>query len=373
LKRANVVDAGGQGLCLFFEGMLSVFSGNEIIDPGDSAPSSEGQNHIGDDAFRLAASAYDNDTTYTYCTECILERGTDPAAPDTLRGYLQTVGDCVVVVDDDDIIKVHVHTDNPGSVLQRALSIGQLLTVKVDNMKEQTKSRTAAPSIAEPVEEYGFVAVAAGDGVQALFHDLGVSHVVNGGQSMNPSTEELLTAILQTPAKTVYLLPNNKNILMAAKQAASLAEDREVIIVPTKTVPQGISALIAFSSTRTAEENRTVMTDAAHHVATGQITYAARDAKFGTTKIKTGDLLGLIDGKLTLVEKDHDVVHGATRLIRSMLHKHTRFVTILYGSDVTEAQAEAVYNKIKAKADKDVEINVLPGGQPIYSFVVSVE
>jgi DAK2 domain fusion protein YloV len=321
----------------------------------------------------LAASAYDNDTTYTYCTECILERGTDPAAPDTLRGYLQTVGDCVVVVDDDDIIKVHVHTDNPGSVLQRALSIGQLLTVKVDNMKEQTKSHAAAPSIAEPVEVYGFVAVAAGDGVQALFHDLGVSHVVNGGQSMNPSTEELLTAILQTPAKTVYLLPNNKNILMAAKQAASLAEDRAVVIVPTKTVPQGISALIAFSSTRTAEENRTVMTDAAHHVATGQITYAARDAKFGTTKIKTGDLLGLIDGKLTLVEKDHDVVHGATRLIRSMLHKHTRFVTILYGSDVTEAQAEAVYNKIKAKADKDVELTMVPGGQPVYAFVVSVE
>lgn len=375
LKRANVVDAGGKGLCLIFEGMLSVFAENTIIPLREpTAQSDDVPTHIGDDAFRKAAAAYDNSSNFAYCTECILSRNDNTQPPEILRRYLMTIGDCVVVVDDGDIIKVHVHTDNPGSVLQKALEFGPLLSVKVDNMREQSKALTSGDATpAEPTEEFGFVAVGAGAGVESLFHDLGCKQVVSGGQTMNPSTEEIVNAILQTPAKTVFVLPNNKNIIMAAEQAVSLVEDREVVIVPTRTVPQGISALIAFSSTRTPASNRTVMLEAARHVTTGQVTYAARDSKFGTTKIKTGDMLGLVNGKLTLVEKDPDPVHTAVRLTRSMLHKDTRFITILYGEGITEAQAAEVYEKIQAKADKHVEINLINGGQPVYSFLVSVE
>ncbi|MDD5952084.1 MAG: DAK2 domain-containing protein [Oscillospiraceae bacterium] len=373
LKRANVVDAGGMGLCLIFEGMRSVFAENTVIQPSDGTAVVVTSNHIGDDAFQKAASAYDGDTTYGYCTECIIDRNND-RSPAQLREYLTTIGDCVVVVDDEEIIKVHVHTEDPGKVLTKALEFGALVTVKVDNMQSQADALTeqsAAP--AEPTEPFGFVAVAAGDGMQSLFRELGCHQVVSGGQSMNPSTEDILNAVMQTPAKVVYVLPNNKNILMAAEQAASLTEDREVVIVPTRTVPQGISALIAFSSTRTPESNRTVMIDAARHVQTGKVTYAARDSKFGTTKIKQGDLLGLIDGKLTLVEKEHDPVHTVVRLTRSMLKKDTHFITLLYGEGITEEQANTAAEKIKAKADKSVEINVIYGGQPIYYFTVSVE
>ena len=279
-----------------------------------------------------------------------------------------------MVVDDDDIIKVHVHTENPGKVLEKALTFGSLLNVKVDNMREQANSRAnQSVQIAEPVEDFGFVAVGAGAGIEALFHDLGCAQVVSGGQSMNPSTESILNAILQTPAKVVYVLPNNKNILMAAQQAASLTEDRRVVIVPTRTVPQGISALIAFSSTRSPESNLSVMKEAARNVKTGQVTYAARSSKFGSTKIKTGDLLGLVDGKLSLVEKTTDPVHTALRLTRSMVDKETRFVTILYGEQITEEQVSALTEKLQEKVGKDVEINVINGGQPIYYFLISVE
>ncbi len=374
LQRAGVVDAGGQGLCLMFEGMLSVFAENAIIPLREPSLQAGAPKHIGDDAFRKAAAAYDSSSNFAYCTECIISRSDGSQPPEILRRYLMTVGDCVVVADDDDVIKVHVHTDNPGRVLQKALEFGPLLTVKVDNMQEQARALGGlelAP--AEPAEDFGFVAVAAGSGVKELFRDLGAAQVVSGGQSMNPSTEEIVSAILQTPAKTVFVLPNNKNIIMAAEQAVSLVEDRQVVIVPTRTVPQGVSALLAFSSTRTPEANRTIMMDAARHVATGQVTYAARASKFGATKIKAGDMLGLIDGKLALVEKEPDPVHTAVRLTRSMLRKESRFVTVIYGEGVTELQAAEVYEKIQAKADKHVEINLINGGQPVYSFLVSVE
>lgn len=380
LKRAGVVDAGGKGLCLILEGMRSVFAEGVIIEriddgaqPAVPAPSAQ---HIGDDAFRQAAAAYDNDTKFTYCTECIIGRSGEKTA-ETLRTYLTTIGDCVVVVDDDSIIKVHVHTDDPGKVLQTALDYGALLTVKVDNMREQAKALTAGTADdfvpAEPTEDFGFVAVAAGDGIQAMFYDLGCKQVVNGGQSMNPSTEDIARAILTTPAKVVYVLPNNKNILMAAEQAVSLVEDRKVVIVPTRTIPQGMSAMMAFSSTRSPENNQGIMMDAARHVKTGSVTFAARDSKFGSTKIRTGDILGLINGKLDLVEKEHDPVHTAIRLGRSMITRDTSFVTILYGADITETQAAEVYEKLKAKAGKQVEINLVNGGQPIYYFLLSVE
>ncbi len=379
LKRANVVDAGGMGLCLIFEGMLSVFAENTVIQLADHPENTEqsvpSASHIGDEAFRQAAAAYDNNnSTYTYCTEFIISRKPN-AVPEVLRAYLMTIGDCVVVVDDEEIIKVHVHTDNPGNALQKGLECGALLTVKVDNMKEQAKELAEEETFtpAEPTEDFGFVSVAAGEGLEMLFRDLGCAQVVAGGQSMNPSTDDIVKAILSTPAKTVYVLPNNKNIIMAAEQAAALVEDREVILIPTRTVPQGISALLAFSSTRNAEANIAVMMNAAHHVATGQVTYAARDSKFGSTKIHTGDMLGLVNGKLKLVEKEQDPTHTAIHLTRSMLSKDTNFVTIIYGEDVTEEQAMVVYEKIRAKADRHVEINLINGGQPIYYYLVSVE
>ena len=374
LKRANVVDAGGMGLCLIFEGILSVLAEGTII-PLSEAPqqSKQSQSHLGDEAFRQTVAAYDNDSNYPYCTECIIGKATNTPV-ESLREYLTSIGDCVVVVEDEEIIKVHVHTEHPGSVLEKALSFGTLLSVKVDNMQEQVNNRTAeATTPAEPVEEFGFVAVGAGAGIAALLYDLGSNQVVSGGQSMNPSTEAILNAILQTPAKVVYVLPNNKNILMAAEQAAALTEDRQVVIVPTKTIPQGISAMIAFSSTRAPEANLSVMKEAAQNVKTGQVTYAARNSKFGSTKIKTGDLLGLIDGKLSLVEQNADPVHTAVRLTRSLVDKESRFLTVLYGEQVTEPQAAALAEKLQDKFGKHLEINMINGGQPIYYFLLSVE
>lgn len=372
LKKAGIVDAGGRGLCLLFAGMYAVFAENKVIqllEEDEVQPSVSV--HLGDSAFRTAVAAFDHDTTYTYCTECIIDRtGKADQNSEILRRYLLTIGDCVVVADDPSAIKVHVHTDAPGKVLQKALDFGTLSTVKVDNMREQMGA-AAAP--AQPAEDYGFVAVAAGDGIRSLFHDLGCKQVVCGGQTMNPSTEDIHRAILATPAKTVYILPNNKNTILAAEQAAALVTDREAVVVPTRTIPQGMSSLLAFSSTRTAADNKAVMAEAAHHVKTGQVTFAARDSKFGGAKIKTGDTLGLIDGKLTLVEKESDPVAAVVRLVRFMITRDTKFITLLYGMEITEEQASQACETIKAKAGKGVEIHLVNGGQPIYDFLVSVE
>lgn len=260
LKKAGVVDAGGKGLCLIFEGMMSVFKDGYIIpnEEEEAASGAVSKPVSSDDFFRNAAAEFDQDITFTYCTEFIVGRNPEvTASPLELRAYLETIGDCVVVVDDDEIIKTHVHTENPGQALQEALKFGQLLTVKVENMKEQhriaaeqneqAKAKAAMETAnqfepAEPTEEIGFVSVAAGDGLQALFQDLGCSTVVSGGQTMNPSTQNILAAVMATPAKKVYVLPNNKNIILAAEQAAELAKDRTVVVVPTRTIPQGIAA-----------------------------------------------------------------------------------------------------------------------------------
>lgn len=373
LKKAGIVDAGGRGLCLLFAGMYTVFAENKVI---QLLEEDEGQPtvavHLGDSAFRTAAAAFDHDATRAYCTECIIDRtGKEDQNPEILRRYLLTIGDCVLVADDPSVIKVHVHTDAPGKVLQKALDFGTLRHVKVDNMGQQTGAGSAVP--AKPTEDYGFVAVAAGDGVQSLFRDLGCKQIIGGGQTMNPSTEDIYRAILATPAKTVYILPNNKNILLAAEQAAALVTDRETIVVPTRTISQGMSALIAFSSTRTPADNKAVMAEAAHHVKTGQVTFADRDSRFGGVKIKAGDTLGLIDGKLTLVEKEGDPVAAVVRLVRSMITRDTKFITLLYGMEITEEQAAQACEKIKAKAGRQAEVHLVDGGQPIYHFLASVE
>ncbi|MFU0832860.1 MAG: putative enzyme structurally related to dihydroxyacetone/glyceraldehyde kinase [Oscillospiraceae bacterium] len=385
LKRAGVVDAGGKGLCHIFDGMLSVFRDHTII--SSEAPEedkSEIDKTLDSDFFRNAAAEFDEVINFTYCTEFIIGRNPEcEKDPQNLRTYLEGIGDCVLVVDDDEIIKVHVHTENPGNALEAGLAYGQLLTVKIDNMKEQhrknseandaAKAKAEVPEPAEPVEEVGFVAVAAGDGLKTLFTDLGCAQVVSGGQTMNPSTEQLMAAALATPAKTVIILPNNKNIIMAAEQTIPLIQDRKVIVLPTRTIPQGLSALLAYNPDASVEVNTVSMMEAASGVQTGIVTYAARDSEFGGKKIHEGDTLGLINGKLSLVERKKDIVHACSKLTRSMVGRSTSFITLIYGANVTEEMANEACNRIKSKVSSDIEITLVNGGQPVYYFIISVE
>ena len=386
LKRAGVVDAGGQGVLLIFEGMLSVFRGGIIIESGLSEEEKAQETA---EFFRNVAAEFDSEINFTYCTEFVV--GRDPEIqkdPLDLRLFLETIGDCVVVVDDDEIIKTHVHTENPGDALQAALQYGQLLTVKIENMKEQHRKaaeenqaqKAAQPAAKEekktlepqaPTEELGFISVAAGDGLKSLFTDLGCANVVSGGQTMNPSTEDILEAVLATPAKKVFVLPNNKNIILAAEQTIPLATDREVIVLPTRTIPQGLSAMLAFDPDASAEENKEAMMEAAGNVDTGLVTFAARDSEFDGHNIRHGDILGLKNGKLEYIEKDP--VSACVRVARSFTHKHTSFITLIYGEGITQEQAEEAKRILSGKISSDVEITLVEGGQPVYYFIISVE
>ena len=380
LKRAGVVDAGGKGLCLIFDGMMSVFRDGVIIanDPGTA-----GDKSLESDFFRNAAAEFDQEIHFTYCTEFIVGRNPEcEKDPQDLRAFLETMGDCVLVVDDEEIIKVHVHTENPGNALEAGLAFGQLLTVKIENMKEQhrkaaeseaSKEKAVPLTPADPSEEIGFVAVAAGNGLKTLFTDLGCSHVVSGGQTMNPSTEDLLAAVMATPAKTVIVLPNNKNIILAAEQTIPLVKDRKVIVLPTRTIPQGLSALLAYNPDLSTEANTVSMMEAASGVTTGLVTFAARDSEFGGKKIHEGDLLGLVNGKLEMIERDRDIVHTCTKLARSVASRGTSFITLIYGEGVTEEMANDALARIKAKVGSDIEITLVNGGQPVYYFIISAE
>ncbi len=380
LKKAGVVDAGGKGLCLIFEGMLSVFKEGKIIEfAGDKSDINS------DDAFRSAAAEFDSDITFTYCTEFIVKRSKlCKLRVLKLRERLQKIGDCVVVVDDEEIIKVHVHTENPGKALEEGIKYGQFLTVKVENMKEQ--HRQAAEKQREkqqevnndvhleakyPEKEVGFVAVAAGDGVVNLFKDLGCDVVISGGQTMNPSTEKITEAIMATPAKTVYVFPNNKNIIMSAQQSVDLIKDRTVIIVPTKTVPQGAAAILAYDSDMGSQENAEAMLETASKVKTGQITFAARDSEFSGFKIKENDILALADGKLLFADKN--AINAAVNLTKKLVTKETEFITLIYGEGISTEQAEEAKERIEKLLKNDAEITLVEGKQPIYHFIISVE
>ena len=374
LKKAGVVDAGGRGLVIIFEGMMSVFRDGVIIPSKEeekktSASKAEASNAIGD---------YEGDITYTYCTEFIIskENQNDPLA---LRAYLESIGDCVVVVDDDDIIKVHVHTDNPGKALQHALGYGMLTNIKIDNMRLQFAGKKAAAKkeqeedtyvAVDPDTEFGFVAVAVGDGVSQLFSDLGVNQVVSGGQTMNPSTDDILKAIHATPAKNVFVLPNNKNIIMAAEQTIKLA-DRKVYVLQTRTIPQGVAAMLAFDPDLNVSDNQMTMMKAYERVETGLITFAARDSDYDGHNIKKGDLLALDNGKLAFTDKD--LSHALIKLTRALLHRDSSFVTLYYGADVSDEQAEEVLEALKAKLPDDIEVTLINGGQPVYYYMISVE
>ena len=381
LKKAGVVDAGGQGLCIILRAMQDVFNGGEVV-----APPSETDKTVSAVKGVSAAGSFETDITFTYCTEFIVarEKG-NTREPLRLRAYLESIGDCVVVVDDDDIIKVHVHTNDPGKALSEGVKYGQFETVKVENMRiqhanagwvEEVAGEEAALPRVEPENPYGFVAVAAGDGLASLFKDLGCDQVVSGGQTMNPSTDDILSAIQATPAKVVYVLPNNKNIILAAEQAVPLA-DRQVQVLQTRTIPQGISAMLSFDPEADVETNLLDMMKAADNVSTGSVTFAARDSDYGGHAIKKGEILALDNGKLAFT--DSDVQHAAVKLAknlvsgRKMSGKEVNFATILYGEGVTEEQAQAVRDGIQAKLGDGVDITLVNGGQPVYYYLLSIE
>lgn len=375
LKKAGVVDAGGQGLVIIYRAMLDVFSGNGIAKKSDKKPVAR--------TFEVADNSAENEEEikYSYCTEYIIEKKTGCKDAFMLRAYLETIGDCVVVVEDDEIIKVHVHTDNPGLAIQKALEFGRFVNdpkPKIENMKIQHEMRVKDEKITNrqefvpirPEKDFGFVAVAAGHGLEEMFKDLGADCIIKGGQTMNPSTDDILKAIHATPARTVFVLPNNKNIIMAAEQAVNLA-DRNVCVLPTRTIPQGISALMAFDESDTFTDNRMEMIKAIERVSTGQVTFAARDSEYEGHNIKKGEIMAFNNGKLQFAEKD--VNKAAYKLAKKMTKSDTSYITVIYGADVTEEQAESLIESLEAKLGSKIEIMLVNGGQPVYYYIISVE
>ena len=378
LKKAGVVDAGGQGLVLIFEGFNSVFGHDAIVQPLEG---SSVEPVTAPDNKTVAKAS--GDIEFGYCSEFLIEKSKDAQEKDPLRlrAYLESIGDCVVVVDDDNIIKVHVHSNCPGTVIQSALKYGQLINIKIDNMRYQHRNAEVGvkegeepikPTVAEPENKYGFVTVCAGEGLEELFTDLGADIIVSGGQTMNPSTDDILNAIMQTPAKTVFVLPNNKNIIMAAEQAIPLANDRDVRVLPTKTIPQGISAMLSFDDSEDAETNQMTMMEMAESVETGQVTFAARDSEIDGAPIKKGEVMGMCNGKITFTGTDREDIAFKTvnKLFKKSQHS---LVTIIYGEGVSEEAANDLEERLNKKYKNDMEISVVNGGQPIYYYIISVE
>lgn len=373
LKKAGVVDAGGMGFLVIMQGMESVFVGNGIVETESS------ENEVKEPVITNAAGSVEANIEFTYCTEFLVKKKSESKDSKLLRAYLETIGDSVVVVDDDDIIKVHVHTEHPGKALEQGLLFGSLINMKIENMKEQHKTQEKKVEMAKkqkaqpvkPEKEFGFVSVVNGAGLEAIFTDLGVDSIVRGGQTSNPSTEDIVEAIMATPANNVFVLPNNKNIIMAAEQAVKLVKDRKVIVLQSRTVPQGISAMIAFDASCDVNENSVNMTAALDNVGTGSVTFAVRDSEFDDKKIKQGDILAMENGKLALVERD--VKKALIKITKKLLKSDSSYITVIYGSDVTDDDAQEAYELLKSKLDNDLEIVLVNGGQPIYYYIVSVE
>ena len=388
LKKAGVVDAGGKGFVVILEGMYSVLKDGVMIKADGGAANDEPAEEK--EEARSAAAEYEGDITFPYCTEFIVNRAEDAEGKDPadLRSYLESIGDCVVVVDDDEIIKVHVHTDHPGNAIEKALTFGPLVKLKIENMCDQherakheaaggnnkkpskNSDRTETIKSVAPEKHFGFVSVSAGDGLAELFRDLGADIVVSGGQTMNPSTDDILRAIEATPAETVFVLPNNKNIIMAAEQAIPLAT-RNVIVLHTRTIPQGITAMLNFDPDASDNDNAIAMQASIDTVATGQVTFAARDSEFDGKPIKKGDLLALANGKIVFTETALE--QCMLKLVKQLVNRDSAFMTLFYGEDITERQAIRVMNLIKEKYGDKLEITLVNGGQPVYYFIISVE
>ena len=366
LKKANVVDAGGKGWLFALEAMMSSLQGNDVLVP----EAAEG----GDVKEAADFSDFDtDDITFTYCTEFIIQRENDND-PEKLRDFLSSLGDSLVLVDDDEIIKVHVHTNDPGKALHEAIDYGSFVTVKIENMRLQHTEKVMtesekAPKIAEPEKTFGVVSVCAGAGLADVFQNLGTDGIISGGQTMNPSTQDILEAVNKVPAETVFVLPNNKNIIMAAEQVDSLTP-KHVVVIPSKTVPQGVTAMLNFNPEGTEEENVEAMTECLSTVDTMQITYAARNSDFDGYDIHEGDYLALYGSQLFGTSQDIKV------LLKSLAQKvrddGKEYITIYYGADVKEKHAQKAAD-LFAEICPDADVNLLCGGQPVYYYMISAE
>ena len=376
LKEAGVVDSGGQGLIEVLRGAIDAYLGKEIDYSFEvEAPAAK--------VTRITPEA-EADIKFGYCTEFIilLSEPMPEEEEHRFKEFLMSIGDSIVLVADDDLVKVHVHTNHPGQAIEKALTYGALSRMKIDNMREEHQekiikdSQKLAQIQAEeekkqmPRKEVGFISVSAGEGIKDIFRELGVDYLIEGGQTMNPSTEDMLKAIEQVNADTIYIFPNNKNIILAANQARDLTEDKKIVVIPTKTIPQGISAMISYVPEKSTEENTEAMNETISYVKTGQITYAVRDTRLDEKDIHQGDLMGIGDGGILAVGKDAQEV--AVETVRQMADEESEVISIYYGKDMTQDQAEALAEKLEEEyPDCDVEVNY--GGQPIYYYVISVE
>ncbi|MBE5931786.1 MAG: DAK2 domain-containing protein [Lachnospiraceae bacterium] len=383
LKEAGVVDSGGQGLMEFIIGAYNGLTGKEVVDDKImSVPKVNVSTNV---------SSEDIDTshiTFGYCTEFIilLEKEWNMDIELKFKEFLGSIGDSLVVVSDDEIVKVHVHTNHPGQAFEKGLEYGQLTNMKVDNMREehrekvimeQDRQKAAEKDLDaveakanEPKKPYGFVAVSVGQGLNNIFLDLGVDYIIQGGQTMNPSTEDVLGAIANVNAETVFVLPNNKNIILAANQAASIEDDKNVIVIPSKTIPQGIGAMIGFEESMSAEDNEASMTEAMSAVKSGQVTYAVRDTSVDGKEIKIGDFMGIDDTGIKSVGTD--IVEVIKELIKEMSDEDSELLSVYYGEDVSEEDAEALVATLEEEYP-DYEIELHAGNQPVYYYIISVE
>ena len=393
LKQAGVVDSGGQGLMQVMKGALDSLQGKEIdysIETPEKQPAAE----TGSASYNIDAQAA-QEIKFAYCTQFLimLEKPISTRQETEFKEYLEGIGDSIVVVADDEIVKVHVHTNDPGLAMQRGLTYGSLTTIIIENMKlerdekisalkeKEMQSETIedvekqlkgeeAPKEQEPPKEMGFISVSIGDGINEIFQGLGVDYIIEGGQTMNPSTEDMLNAIEKVNAKNIFILPNNKNIILAANQAASLVEDKKIIVIPTKTIPQGITALINYIPDSTPEENAERMSEELGTVKTGQVTYAVRDTVIDDKEIKQDDFMGIGDQGILAVGKELEAT--VLDMIEQLIDEDSAIVSIYYGEDAREDAANAIGEKI-TEAHPDVEVEVHYGGQPIYYYVISVE
>ena len=375
LKQAGVVDSGGQGLMQVVKGAYDAFLGKEIdlTIEGAAKPVDKSKLEVTDNF----------DIKYGYCTEFIinLDKEMPIETEKEFKAYLESIGDSIVVVADDEVVKVHVHTNDPGLAIQKALTFGSLSKMKIDNMREEHQERLIkdAEKVAaqqeeekknEPRKDYGFVAISVGEGLDEIFKGLGVDYIISGGQTMNPSTEDILEAVDKINADTIFVLPNNKNIILAAQQAESLVEDKKLVVIPSKTVPQGIAAMIGFVQESSVEENKESMIENMSYIKTGQSTYAVRDTVIDDKEIHEGNIMGIGDDGILSVGED--IADTTVDMIREMVDEESEIVSLYYGSDVTEDDANELAKKVE-EALPDVEVEVYPGGQPIYYYIASVE
>ncbi|MBS4959857.1 MAG: DAK2 domain-containing protein [Clostridiales bacterium] len=376
LKQADVVDAGGKGFLTIMEGAWESLTNEEDIKVQDMDMAAPSQTYA-------ALASVDNESiTYGYCTEFFIQKEhPSKEIMEDLKGYLSSVGDSLVVVNSDDVIKVHVHTDHPGLVLEKGLTIGMLHGLKIDNMRIQHTnkidfSHDVLPKTEKPVKEIqskknGFVSISVGKGIHEVFQNLGVDQLIEGGQTMNPSTEDILRAIDQISAENIFVLPNNKNIILAAEQAQKLSKNKKVFVIPTVSIPQGVAAMISIGDKEDAPEKiYDSMLEGIKNVKTCQVTYAVRETVFGDTPIKENDILGMIDGDIAVVS--NSLYDGTIRLLKQAIDEDSEVISIYYGSDVTEEEAKKVMDNIE-KTYGDCEVELINGGQPLYYYIISIE